>query len=350
MKNFQEYIGCIHAHSVYSDGSGTYPEIIRAAQESKLDYLMMSDHMTLEGREKGFFGWHDDLFLSIGYEIEDPQDQHHYLAFGLDSTLPPQLPHRDYIKAVERQGALGIAAHPFEERDDQQALPGYPPITWSSLDYPEVKVIEIWNMMSHWMEATTLQNKYWNVIHPRSFSTFPKRSLLEWWDQANLKRKVTGVGAVDVHATQIKILGLFKKAIFDYKIMFKSIHTHLLMDDKLHNRLDAEKVEQAMLNIIRLGRTFISNYRRGNARGFRFWAETSSETLQMGETGQAEKSVLRAVLPQKAHCKLIRNGQIYHRDNTAELKVSVPAGSYRLEVEKDQRGWIYSNHIKIKKA
>jgi len=350
MKAFNEYIGCIHAHSVYSDGSGTYPEIIKAAQESRLDYLMMSDHMTMAGREKGFFGWHGDLFLSIGYEIEDAQDQHHYLAFGLKETLPAQLPHNEYIQAVEQKGALGIAAHPFEERDDQQALPGYPPITWSSLDYPEIKVIEIWNMMSHWMEATTLQNKYWNVLHPRSFSTFPKRSLLEWWDQVNLKRKVTGVGSVDVHATRIKIFGIFKKAIFDYKIMFKSIHTHLLMDEKLDKKMDPEQVEQAMMAVIRLGRTFVSNYRRGDARGFRFWAETGDDRVQMGETGLGNKAVIRAVLPQKAYCKFIRNGQVFHRENTTDLQVSIPTGSYRLEVEKDQRGWIYTNHIKIKTA
>jgi len=46
---------------------------------------------------------------------------------------------------------------------------GFPAITWDSLDYPEIEVVEIWNMMSHWLEATTIRNKYWNVIHPRSF-------------------------------------------------------------------------------------------------------------------------------------------------------------------------------------
>ncbi|HDP68586.1 MAG TPA: histidinol-phosphatase, partial [Candidatus Marinimicrobia bacterium] len=97
MREFQEYSGCIHVHSVYSDGSGTIPEIIKAAQGARLDYLMLSDHMTLRARDEGYTGWHDDLFVSVGYEINDQADQHHYLAFGLDQVLPPGYDHEQYI-------------------------------------------------------------------------------------------------------------------------------------------------------------------------------------------------------------------------------------------------------------
>jgi predicted metal-dependent phosphoesterase TrpH len=180
MKKLFEYTGCIHGHTIYSDGSGTYPEIIQDAQESGLDFLLMSDHMTLKGKDEGFNGWHDNLFLHIGYEIQDPEDQHHYLAFGIDDVLPKTLVHQEYIKEVEKVNALGIAAHPFEERDAKSSLPGFPPISWTTLDYDEIKVIELWNMMSHWMENTTLRNKYWNAIRPRSFATFPKKILLQW--------------------------------------------------------------------------------------------------------------------------------------------------------------------------
>ncbi|HQQ86120.1 MAG TPA: PHP domain-containing protein, partial [Candidatus Marinimicrobia bacterium] len=88
MKTLNEYIGCIHIHTVYSDGSGTYEEVIRAAQEAGLDYIMVSDHQTLRGRDEGYAGWHANLFVSIGYEIQDLEDRHHYLVFGMDKTLP----------------------------------------------------------------------------------------------------------------------------------------------------------------------------------------------------------------------------------------------------------------------
>lgn len=345
-QDFREYVGCVHVHSNYSDGSGTYPEIIRDAQATGLDYLLFSDHMTLEGKRAGYTGWHDNLFVSVGYEMNDKDDQHHYLIFGLDETLPADFDHQRYIKEVKERGALGIAAHPFEQRDLQNSLAAFPPIPWGNLDYPEIEVIEIWNMMSHWLELTTVRNKYWNVIHPRSFSTFPSRKLLSWWDKANLRRKVTGIGSVDVHATKIKILGLYTKAVFDYKIMFKSIRTHLLCREELpKNR--ATETEAVIFDLIRHGRTFVSNYRRGDARGFRFWAEDEAGTLQMGESGVMKKPVIHALIPQKAHCRLIRNGAVYQKGLADKWSMAVPPGSYRLEVMVGKRGWIYSNHIKI---
>jgi hypothetical protein len=345
-QDFKEYVGCIHIHTNYSDGSGTYPEIIRDAQASGLDYLLFSDHMTLEGKRAGYTGWHDKLFVSVGYEMNDKNDQHHYLVFRLDETLPADLDHQQYIKEVKGKGALGIAAHPFEQRDLQHSLAEFPPIPWGNLDYPEIEVIEIWNMMSHWLELTTVRNKYWNVIHPRSFSTFPSRRLLTWWDRANRERKVTGVGSVDVHAIKIKIFGLYTKAVFDYKIMFKSIRTHILCQEELTRNNNGE-TEATIFDLIRRGRTFISNYRRGDARGFRFWAEDKTRMLQMGESGVLKNPVIRALIPKEAHCRLIRNGEVYQKGSASELRIAVSAGSYRLEVMVGKRGWIYSNHIKI---
>jgi hypothetical protein len=347
MNDLYEYIGCIHIHSIYSDGTGTYPEIIKSGREAGLDYLMFSDHMTLQGKEKGYNGWYDNLFVIIGYEIQDPQDKHHYLAFGLNEVLPENMTHGQYIKAVQEKNGLGIAAHPFEERDMKHSIPGYPPIPWGNLNYPEIEVIEVWNIMSHWLESTTLRNKYWNAIHPRSFSTFPKRNLLDWWDKINVQRKVTGIGSVDVHAKKVKIFGLFNKAIFDYKIMFKSIRTHLLLDRLLDKSITNKEIENIIYNAIKGGKSFISNYRRGDARGFRFWAEVGKKEIHMGDIGYSNDATLKIRLPSKELCKIIRNGNLYKSVVTDNLNIEVPDGIYRVEVEKDNRGWIYTNHIKI---
>lgn len=345
MKDFNEYIGCIHVHTLYSDGSGTYPEIIEAARAARLDYILFSDHQTLRGRDEGYTGWWDELFVSVGYEIQDADDRHHYLVFGTDETLPENLTHQEYIKAVKDGGYLGVAAHPLEQRV-KNSLPGFPAITWSNLDYPEIEVVEIWNMMSHWLEATTIRNKYWNVLHPRSFSTNPAENLLKWWDEANLERKVVGIGSVDAHATKIKVLGIFFKAIFDYKIMFKSIRTHLLSGMDIR-KLDAKATETEIINVIKSGRCFLSNYRRGDARGFRFFIQSSPTELQMGDTGGFSSGTLIVLLPCKAFCKVFRDGEIYHSEMTDHLEIDVPEGIYRVEAERGQRGWIYSNHIKL---
>jgi len=347
MNKYFEYVGCIHVHTNKSDGSGSLAEVIAAAKDSELDYLMISDHMTLAGWDERYYGWYfNDLFVIIGYEINDCDDRHHYLAFGLEKVLPPELNHQEYIKAVRDAGATGIVAHPFEEREPSKSLPGFPPIPWGNLNYPEIEIIEVWNMMSHWLEATTMKNRFWNVIHPRSISTFPTRSLLKWLDEVNLSRKVTGVGSVDVHATPVKILGLYTKAIFDYKIMFKSIRTHLLSSVPItaNDGLDAQK---KILDLLKEGKTFISNYRRGDARGFRFWIETDGQIGTMGDTIEGRSGHLHVHLPLKGTCRVIRDGQVIHTTNCRTLTIPIDAGVYRVEVERGRRGWIYSNHIKL---
>ena len=349
MKKLFEYTGCIHGHSIYSDGSGNYPEIIAYARECDLDFLMMSDHMTLRGKQEGYEGWHGDLFLNIGYEIQDPEDQHHYLAFGINEVLPKTLEHQQYIKEVENRDALGIAAHPFEERDAKNSLPGFPPISWTTLDYPEIRVVELWNMMSHWMEETTLRNKYWNAMRPRSFATFPKKNLLRWWDSANLKRKVTAVGSVDVHSTKVRVFGIFTKAIFHYKIMFKSIRTYLLTDRELTPENSLQENNQIIFDTIKTGRCYIANIKRGDAAGFRFWFEKDGKKYEMGDQISGEKALLRAELPLSGFIKIIRNGKVCHVEETDNLSKEVPPGIYRLEVERKNRGWIYTNHIKLRK-
>ncbi len=346
MSDKYEYIGCIHVHSIFSDGSGTYPEIIRAAKEAGLDFLMVSDHMTLEGKNKGFEGWYDKLLVLIGYEINDPQDRHHYLAFGIDEILPENYTHEEYIKSVEKLHGLGIAAHPFEERQSE-AIPGFPAITWDSLDYPEIRVIELWNMMSHWLESTTLKNLFWNLVHPRSFSTIPAEKLSSWWDKTNLKRKVTAVGSVDVHAKKIKILGLFPKAIFDYKIMFKSLRTHVLTDKPVSPPSEIESVQKVIFKSLTDGNCFISNYRWGDARGFRFWVETENGKAEMGDICRADKAIIRINIPEDADCKIVRNGKLFDIAYGKDISFEVSEGIYRAEIEKDGRGWIYTNHIRV---
>jgi len=41
-----EYVGVIHVHSTYSDGSRSIPDIASIAGEVDLDYVFMTDHNT----------------------------------------------------------------------------------------------------------------------------------------------------------------------------------------------------------------------------------------------------------------------------------------------------------------
>ena len=86
-----EYVGVIHIHSTYSDGTRPIPEIAQIASEVGLDFLMFTDHNTLQPKRDGMEGWYNGVLISTGYEINDADDLNHYLAFGLDRELPQVL-------------------------------------------------------------------------------------------------------------------------------------------------------------------------------------------------------------------------------------------------------------------
>ena len=107
-----EIVGVIHIHSNYSDGTKTIEEIAQIGETAGLDYLMFTDHMTLQPQRDGLERFHGKVAVIIGYEIEDARNENHYLAFGLDEELPAGLAAREYVSAVREKGGLGVIAHP----------------------------------------------------------------------------------------------------------------------------------------------------------------------------------------------------------------------------------------------
>ena len=59
-----EYIGALHAHSIFSDGSGEVADIARLADESGLDFLILTDHNTLRALKEGYEGWYNNTLLT----------------------------------------------------------------------------------------------------------------------------------------------------------------------------------------------------------------------------------------------------------------------------------------------
>ena len=64
-----ESVGAVHLHSTFSDGARSIPEIAGIAARKGLDFLMFTDHNTLEPKRQGLEGWYDSVLVLIGYEI-----------------------------------------------------------------------------------------------------------------------------------------------------------------------------------------------------------------------------------------------------------------------------------------
>ncbi|UCD16555.1 MAG: histidinol-phosphatase [Candidatus Zixiibacteriota bacterium] len=341
--NYFEYTGCIHLHTTYSDGTKSIREVTDIASSLGLDYIMICDHMTLESRKDGNECFSNGTLVLIGYEHNDMEDCNHYLLFETDDVLPVQLTAKEYVAAGRQQGALGIIAHPDEIRPRLGRYPSYPWLDWNVDGYDG---IEIWNQMSEWMENLKPYNQIKMVFSPRRILQSPTDRILMKWDELNVRRKVAGIGAIDAHGYPYRI-GPLTITIFPYKVQFQSIRTHLLLADELST--DISKAKRQLYNAIRDCRAYVSNYRRGDASGFEFTAQQGSRTvIGGGRLDSCDDSRLIVRVPQKADISLIGNGQklLESRGDYLEYRPQ-QRGLYRVEVRKRQRGWIFSNHIRI---
>jgi hypothetical protein len=206
--------------------------------------------------------------------------------------------------------------------------------------------IEIWNHMSEWMEGLTKANRLQMLLSPRKLLKGPSELTLRKWDELNARRLVVGIGAIDVHAYPYR-MGPVTIIIFPYKVQFKSIRTHLLMEKPLRGDLEADK--KAVYETLRSGNLFVSNYRWGDARGFRFWAEAKDGQAQMGQLIRCAKGVdLWTKAPVDCQISLIKDGQKLSESFSKELfhRTDLP-GVYRVEAHRRGRGWIYSNPIRL---
>jgi hypothetical protein len=345
-----EYVGALHIHSIYSDGSGDVKDIAQAANESDLDFLILTDHNTLRALAEGLEGWYDKTLLLVGCEINDKENKNHLLAFGIDETFSTRMPAKEYVKRVNDAGGLGFLAHPHEKRSSMSEHPPYP---WTEWDCNEFTGIEVWNHMSEWMEGLTEQNKYNYFVHPLRSITSPPKDTLEAWDKLSLERRVVGIGGIDAHAHKVNLFGFFEVEVFPYKVLFKSIRTHILTSEKLIPSADSGSflnAKKAMYSSLREGNCFFTNYYHGDAKGFRFFAEDGNSIYQMGQSlDLKEKVKLRVLLPNlSATIKLIRNGQIVNSIDSADAEFIVKEkGAYRVEVYQNENAWIFSNHIRI---
>jgi hypothetical protein len=345
-----EYVGAIHVHSVYSDGSGEVSDIAEYARESGLDFFILTDHNTLRAYHEGFEKWYGNTFALVGCEINDKENKNHYLAFGINKTVSTRMPAKDYVKKIKDMGGIGFIAHPHEKRNSMKEHPPYPWTEWKTTDFTG---IEIWNHMSEWMEGLTEQNKYNYFIHPLRSIIAPNQETLEVWDSLNMKRKVVGIGGVDAHAHKINVLGFVEMEIFPYKVLFKSLRTHILCDEELVVSNESHEInhsKKCIYNSLAHGRCFISNFYHGDAKGFQFYANVGKKIFNMGDRVPFSKSLKLIVSVPKisSTIRLVHNGKVKKQKEglTAEFDVK-SKGIYRIEVLNNQNAWIFSNHIRI---
>ncbi len=324
---FREYQGVVHVHSFLGGHStGTFSEIISAAQANQLQFVIMTEHtekdfdtaaMTLQGR-------HGEVLFINGNEVS---------AENGDRLLV--LP-----------GDLSLVAYPQEFKN------------W---DTARLNGVEVYNVFTNAKQANPVvaffdvlwsQRAYPDLI----FALYLQRpdENLKKWDQASTRARLTATAGNDAHAnigvslndsSGKKLLGV---QLDPYAVSFRLVRLHVLIEE--NKPLNATSLIEA----IRAGHVFIGFDFLGDTSGFVFEAENPGERKIQGDEislGTDTKLQLRSPVP--ASMTVFKDGALLLAlDGVTSREIPVKdRGVYRAEFYLPQMGdlpWIISNPIYVK--
>ena len=351
----EELLLNLHMHSKYSDGTGTHAEIGKAALDSGLDVVIVTDHNILVNGPEGYYqeGKRRMLML-VGEEIHNqarlPQKSH-LLVFAAGCELACYAPNlTKLLNHVQQTNGMAFIAHPFED-----ALPlfGEDDITWENWEENGYTGIEIWNGLSEIKSVIhgRLSAAFY-ALFPQYIARGPEAAALKKWDDlTGSGKKVVAICGSDAHA-MIKKMGPFQRRIFPYEFHFRSINNHLLTDTPLTGDLPEDR--KMVYKALRQGRLFIGYDLPASTLGFRFNAHGKDQTAEMGDEINLNSGItFRIKLPMRTECRLLKDGLVIKTWQNREICtfIATQPGIYRVECYIDylgkSRGWIFSNPIYV---
>lgn len=350
----EELIAGIHAHTTFSDGSGTHAQLAHAAMKAGLDVLITTDHNVLVQGIDGYLQkGRRRMLLLAGEEIHDQTRQpgaQHMLVLGANRELAkfasdPQ----ELIKQTHSANGLSFIAHPNDIPLPHSRQKGFPWTDWSINGFTG---IELWNQLSEFKDRSPSRLKaFFHVLFPFFYPLGPTPATLDLWDQLLLSKThpVVAIAGVDAHGTKYH-WGPFSRRIFPYEWHLKSLRTHIMTPKKLSGELNLDR--QMVWDALRQGHCFLGYDLPHPTDGFRFTCNTEDGLFWMGDTVSARSGLtLQARLPIRTHIRLIKDGKVIkeHHDREVLTHITTEPGIFRIEAYIDyhnrHRAWIFSNPI-----
>ena len=318
---FTEYQGVVHVHSFLGGhSSGTFAEIISAAQANQLQFVIMTEHtekdfdtaaMTLQGMHGGV------LFIN-GNEVSGEN--------GDRSLVLP--------------GDVSIVAYPEEFKN------------WDSAHINGVEVYNVFtnarriNPVLAFFDVLWSQRSYPDLI----FALYLQRpdENLKKWDQALAHARLTATGGNDAHSNigvSLKdsagktLLGI---QLDPYATSFRLVRMHVLIEQG--KTLDAVSLMEAL----RAGHCYIGFDFLGDASGFVFEADNGK--IQGDEVSLSASTRLRVQSPVPGRIVILKDGAVWNDESgiTNKEVAITERGVYRVEVYLMNRPWILSNPVYVR--
>ncbi len=349
---FYDYRGVIHFHSTYSDGSGSFAEIVEAAKLESLDFIISADHDTFLPLAEGEEGYRDSILTIAGCEISTPAA--HMVYLNPDASIA-DYPVGDIFENYKNhfiKNGVFIVAHPF--------LKKRPFTDWSWGGYSGIELI---NGDYEWRNDSPIELIQALIAYPFIQNTLnyladiPEKQLAAW-DSVLQHRPCFITGAGDVHAN-IKVTKSFSIHFPSYRRGFRIVQTHVLTEKPLSGDFKTDK--ETILKNIKRGRIYAALGGFSSAGGFSFHANAFEKIFMMGDSASVnDKPVLNVIVPDTTDIEvvLIKDGKRLLSTNDWKVEYNVTeSGVYRAEVyqirsgfplfTKKRRPWIYSNPIYV---
>ena len=387
---YTDYRAVLHVHASDSPHTGgTRPELLSAAHEAGVNIIMLNDHT---GSDRDFIndswrGLREGVLFIPGAESEG------FLVYPVSSIKGRKWASREeYVQIVKERGGNIFLSH-VEEK----------------LDWPVKGLdgIEIYNNHTDVKDETAFYA--WlrqNMVEPEGLHSlesalrdYPQEvfgvcqdylsEIMAKWDRELATSHLTGVAANDCHHNQVFTLtavdsntaelqyissrptavritskdapGIadivrghrsgetIARLDFDpYDRSFRYVTTHILA-----KRLEEHEVRDALSR----GHCYVAHDWLCDPAGFYFAAQNNSgKTIGiMGDLVKLDGSVvLKAALPVPCLIRVILDGELLNETKGDSLRISVRRpGVYRMEalltIDGEQRPWIYSNPIYVRR-
>ena len=349
--NVFQYCGVIHIHTKFSDGTGNIDSISKAAKKAGLDWIIVTDHNTME-IEEGFF---NDVCVIKGEEIS-PYSKNHYLALGINEVIEPCDDPQIYVDKVRELGGFGFAAHPnegFYADKNGNTCPrknSHHCIPWEDKNI-EPDGIEIWNWFSNWadnLDDSNLLTLAYAFFFKHKIINPPSELTLKWWDNLNNKRKqiVPALGGVDAHALLVTDY-LIPLTIFPYLTCFKTINNIISLKEPLSEVFDTAK--QQILSAVIHGNNIIINKNFNNDIP-KVCISNNKTSVSCGEDiNLTDDTYLTIETHKNNDIKILLDGNKIYSKKSNKIKFPInKTGKYRLEFSNNGKGFAYTNPIVVK--
>ena len=338
-----ELLGAVHVHTHHSDGTGSVAEVAAAAGECGLDFVVISDHDTLDGRADGGQGWHGRVLAAVGAEVATRKNWH-LLALG-----PSEVPERHKLDAagaldfLDRAGARTLAAHPHgrglsgRKRDMRD---------WPFWSHPRLAGCEVWSYLQDWAAGFRFwRRRDYLLKNVASKIQGPPDWLLARWDAEAERRPFAGLGALDNHA---------KRPPFSRQLFFP----HPEMLGRMTNRVrlsrplpaDGDAAAGELSAALAAGRCTFAREELAPSQGFDFRATAADgRVLRSGDSapvGTGAQLVVES--PVEAELRICRRGEVIASTDGKKLEHAVTEpGAYRAEARLENKAWCFSNHVRL---